>query len=160
MTPESVDNWFSNSRRRIGWASFVHTHCDRDRRRAVEIATRFFFKPTAHSTGNRLEADLARMEENAKSLYGPDVDFSKNDALRKKRPHPDSTPETHQDWSNGKRQKRDESDPDNITTTSPSARPSSETQVSSDSQACGINQDVACPDLREVTCTTSKKRTR
>lgn len=67
---KSVDAWFVDARKRIGWNALRKEHFSSKRVDIVDAATRFFLRPDENRTMDaNIELKLAAIEKRAKDLY-------------------------------------------------------------------------------------------
>ncbi|KIJ26902.1 hypothetical protein M422DRAFT_215883, partial [Sphaerobolus stellatus SS14] len=70
VTVNSLTNWFTNARRRCGWADILKRRCDGDREEMVDLAKRVFVQPDPkRPVDERVIAEFMEMKENAESMY-------------------------------------------------------------------------------------------
>ena len=70
VTLSSISNWFTNARRRCGWAQILKRRCDGNRDQMVDLATRVFIEPDPnHPVDPQIVKEMMEMKESLESMY-------------------------------------------------------------------------------------------
>ncbi|KAF8581661.1 hypothetical protein K439DRAFT_1662201 [Ramaria rubella] len=70
VTMTSISNWFTNARRRCGWAEILKRRCNGNREEMVDLAKRVFVKTdTRRLVDPRVVSELMEMKQNVESMY-------------------------------------------------------------------------------------------
>ena len=70
VTVASISNWFTNARRRCGWAEILKRRCDGNRDEMVDLATRVFIEPDPNQPVDpQIVKEMMEMKANLESMY-------------------------------------------------------------------------------------------
>ncbi|KAF8516120.1 hypothetical protein BU17DRAFT_92955 [Hysterangium stoloniferum] len=70
VTVTTITNWFTNARRRCGWADILKRRCNGNRDEMIDLAKRVFVRPDPRNpVDSRIVTEFMEMKESVESMY-------------------------------------------------------------------------------------------